>query len=292
MKRGLITLLIIILFSGCLPRQAEYTVSDADKISTFVAATQTAAPIAEDHSPQISDTPSADQGDTPGSEPTATPSATSTATPTPTLTATPTMTLTPTLSAGDPVLTLGVPSFQDDFENGSNIYTYDDSQTSFQAENRKLVLVAKKANNYEAWTLAWGELRNFYLEIRGEFGPDCGGKDRYGMIFRAPDTSEGYLLSVSCEGSYRLSKYESDDDEYSIIKNWTSSQHINSGPGGVNRLGIRVKNSKLTGFINGKQVFELTDSTFDKGRWGVLVAATNTPGFTAYLTQAAYWKLP
>jgi len=99
-------------------------------------------------------------------------------------------------------------------------------------------------------------------------------------------------LSISCDGSYRLSTYESDEDEYTTIKNWTTSQHVNSGAGGVNRLGIRTKNSTLTGFINGHQVFELTDSTFDKGRWGVLVAASNTPGFTAYLSQAAYWKLP
>jgi len=57
-------------------------------------------------------------------------------------------------------------------------------------------------------------------------------------------------------------------------------------------LGIKANNSTLTGFVNGQQVFELTDSTFTKGRFGLLVAAANTPGFTAYLTQAVYWKLP
>ena len=112
------------------------------------------------------------------------------------------------------------------------------------------------------------------------------------MIFRAPDTSQGYLISISCDGTYRLSTWESDVEEYTSIKKWTQSPHINSGPGGGNRLGIMVKNSKLTGYINGHQVFELNDSTFSKGRFGVMVAASNTPGFTAYLTQAAYWKLP
>ena len=67
---------------------------------------------------------------------------------------------------------------------------------SFQVDDNKFVLVAKKANSYETWSLSWEELTNFYLEITGTFGDDCSGKDRYGMIFRAPDTSEGYLISV------------------------------------------------------------------------------------------------
>ena len=196
------------------------------------------------------------------------------------------------LKPGDPVLSLGQPTFEDEFADESNIYTYDDAQASFSADDNKLVMVAKKANNYEAWTLSWGDLKNFYIEITGEFGSECGGRDRFGMIFRAPDTSEGYLVSVTCEGSARLTMYESDDDEYTVLKTYTTSEHINSGPGAVNRLGVRAKNSTLTVFINGNEVLEKNDSTFGKGRWGVLVAATNTPGFTAYLDKVAYWKLP
>jgi hypothetical protein len=187
---------------------------------------------------------------------------------------------------------LGPPTFKDTFKNGSNIYLYDEAQSSFQIDDDRLMVIAKKNNNFETWTLTWGDLRNFYLEITGEFGNECAGKDRYGMIFRAPDTSEGYLISISCDGSFRLSSWESEDEEYTTIHKWTSSPHINSGPGAVNRLGINAKNSTLTGYVNGQQVFEINDSTFDKGRWGVLVAASNTPGFTAYLTQAVYWKLP
>jgi hypothetical protein len=194
--------------------------------------------------------------------------------------------------SGDPAASLGAPTFKDTFESGDNFYLYDEAQSSYQVDDGQMVLTAKKANSYETWSLSWGELKNFYLEITGTFGDDCGGKDRYGMIFRAPDTTQGYLVSISCDGSTRLSMWDSDAEEYTTIRKWKTSEYINSGPGGVNRLGIRAKGSKFTGYVNGHQVFEKSDSKFPKGRFGVLVAASETPGFTAYLSQVVYWKLP
>jgi hypothetical protein len=286
MKRGMIFLLLLIFITGCLPPQAEPGITDQEKISTFVAATRTAAVWIEDPGPQTDGTITPEAGAVPATQSPATETATST------LTSTPTQVPTPTLYGEDPILSLGIPSFKDNFASGDNFYLYNESQSSYQVSGNRMVLIAKKANNYETWSLAWEVLKNFYLEISGEFGPECSGKDRYGMIFRAPDTTEGYLLTITCDGSYRLSTWDSDVEEYTIIKNWTSSVHINTGPGGANRLGIKTKDSKLTGYINGFQVFELNDATFSKGRIGVVVAATNTPGFTSYLTQAVYWKLP
>ena len=72
----------------------------------------------------------------------------------------------------------------------------------------------------------------------------------------------------------------------------TRLEYINTGPGAENRLGIYVEGSTFTGYINGHQVFEKSDSKFSKGRFGLMVAASDTAGFTAYLSQAAYWKLP
>ncbi len=184
MKRGTIIILIIILLSGCLPRQEITTISDSDKISTFVAATQTAESFRVDQPPQNTGTSAPDQ------EVTIQPQASATQTLTPTLTPTPTLTSTPAPVAGDPVISLGVPSFLDNFEDGDNFYLYDDAQASYQVDDNRMILIAKKANNYETWSLSWGELKNFYLEISGVVGENCSGKDRYGMIFRAPDTTE------------------------------------------------------------------------------------------------------
>ena len=298
MKKLLILGLIIIQLTGCLPQEIKPTAEPGDTVATLVAATLTAEPQSKDQPGQtivasvstVTPDPSLQAEDTP----TFTPTQTQTLEPsdTPTITSTPTDAPTPTLAPEDPVLSLGVPSVKDTFDGSSIIYQYDESQSSFQVEDDQFVLVAKKANSYETWSLSWEELTDFYLEITGAFGPDCGGKDRYGMIFRAPDTDEGYLISISCDGSYRLSTYESEDDDYSVLTGWTSSEHIVSGPEGLNRLGVRVKGDKITGFINGREIFKLNDSTFSTGRIGVLVAASTTAGFTVYLDQVVYWKLP
>jgi hypothetical protein len=260
-----------------------------DVVATLVAATLAgeSGGTIEPHQP--GETGAAPQDGTPMPLP---PSPTDTNTPTLTLTPTPTITDTPEAVPGDPVLSLGVPTFKDTFEDDDNFYTYDEAQSSYQIDDGQFILIAKKANSYETWSLSWGDLKNFYLEITGTFGDDCGGKDRYGLIFRAPDTSQGYLLSISCDGHYRLSAYDSEDEDYIEIKKWTASEHINTGPGATNRLGIKAKNAKLTIYINGHEVAEKSNTMFTKGRFGVLVAATDTPGFTAYLSQAVYWKLP
>ncbi len=290
MKRIMILgLIIAVSAAGCVPRASAPAQGDEQAIATLVAATLTASALDEGPA-QANQT--AEPAPTTEAADSAAPASTPTLTLTPTQTPTPTITLTPTLAAGDPVLSLGAPTFEDDFDGGVNFYLYEDSQASYQIEDGRMVLVAKKANSYETWSLAWGDLTNFYLEVTGTFGEECSGKDRYGLIFRAPDTSQGYLISITCGGSFRLSTWESDVEEYTSIKKWTSSLYINTGPGGTNRLGIRAKNSQLTGYINGNQVFELNDSTFSKGRFGVMVAASDTPGFTAYLDRVVYWKLP
>lgn len=293
MKRILILGLLIAVTAGCSPQTPAVDQDTEGVIATMVAATQTAAAVSQPQPTQVDQSPG-EEGKANTPEPAVSPVPSDTPTLTPTLTAspTPTITQTPTLVSGDPVNSLGIPTFDDDFDGAANFYLYEDNQASYQIEDGQMVLIAKKANNYETWALSWGDLKNFYLEVTGTFGEECSGKDRYGLIFRAPDTSQGYLISISCDGSFRLSTWESDSEEYTTIKKWTSSAYINSGPGGTNRLGIKAKDSKLTGFINGNQVFELNDNTFAKGRFGVLVAASDTPGFTAYLDRVVYWKLP
>ncbi len=283
MKKAVIFCLVIVLFTGCIPQQLKSYITGQNKIDSEPTATETAPPLvfAPPKEPYQTPDPNA---------PTRTPDP-NIPTRTPTITLTPTTTLTATLDPEDPVSFLGDPWFRDNFINGSNFFLYDEPQSSYRVDNNQMILVAKKANNFETWSLASPNLYNFYLEITGTFGEECGGKDRYGLIFRAPNTNEGYLLSITCDGSFRLSTWENEEEKYTSLKPWTTSEYINTGPGGENRLGIKTNGITLTGFINGHQVFEVDDSTFGTGRFGILVAATNTPGFTAYLSEIVYWAL-
>ncbi|NQS90930.1 MAG: hypothetical protein HQ574_00855 [Chloroflexi bacterium] len=284
MKKVLFMCLVLVVLTGCNARQEKQNTSDLDNSSPQMALTQTVAPyiIVQPEEPYQPPDPNA---------PTKTPDP-DVPTLTPTITLTPTVTSTATLDPEDPVSSLGDPWFRDNFADGSNFFLYDEPQSSYLVENNQMILIAKKANNFETWSLASGSLYNSYLETNGTFGDECGAKDRFGLIFRAPDTSEGYLISLTCDGSFRLSSWENEAKKYTSIIPWTTSEYINPGPGSENRLGIKTNGSTLTGFINGHQVFEIDDYTFGPGRFGVLVAATNTPGFTAYLDQVAYWLLP
>ena len=283
MKKVVLFCLVLVLLTGCIPQQLKPNNTEQNNINSDTAGTETATPIvfAPPKEPYQTPDPNAPTRTLNPNIPTRTP----------TITLTPTTTPTATLNPEDPVSYLGDPWFRDNFVNGSNFFLYEEPQSSYRVDNNQMILVAKKANNFETWSLASPSLYNFYLEITGTFGEECGGKDRYGLIFRAPNTNEGYLLSITCDGSFRLSTWENEEEKYTSLKPWTTSEYINSGPGGENRLGIRTNGITLTGFINGHQVFEVDDSTFGTGRFGVLVAATDTPGFTAYLSELVYWAL-
>jgi len=283
MQKVIVFCSVLVLIAGCIPQQQNPDFAGQNKINSDDAITGTATPLvfAPPSTPYQPPDPNA---------PTRTPNP-NIPTRTPTITLTPTATPTATLDPDDPISYLGNPWFRDNFISGANWYLYDEPQSSYRVENNQMILVAKKSNNFETWSLAAPTLYNFYLEITGAFGEKCSGKDRYGLIFRAPKTTEGYLLSISCDGSFRLSTWKNEEEKYTSLKPWTASEYITTGPGGKNRLGIKTNGITLTVFINGHQVYEMDDSTFGSGRFGILVAASDTPGFTAYISEIAYWAL-
>ena len=215
---------------------------------------------------------------------------TSTSTPTATATQTPTQTLIPTLGDEDPRVKLGNPTWAATFKDDSNWYTFETDQTSVQVEDGALVMTAKKANSYENWSMAWPVLTDFYLEIIGTTGDSCRGKDRYGLIFRAPDPEQGYLVGISCDGSYRIRTW--DGENFEELRGWQPSEHILTGDNQTNRLGVMADGSEISVYINGHLVEEIQDDTYSKGSFGTFIASDNTPNFSVAVSEAAYWDFP
>ena len=312
LKKAALLVLFALFVSGCVrPAMTVPPEEDdgGDMVSTLVAATMTIEALSKEiqdppatvEAVQISITPNPEQPteeppteEPPTEEPSITPSEvpTEAITLTPSITLTPTATLDPTLAPEDPILSLGEPDVNDIFSAGSIIYQYDEDDSSFQVVDGQFVITAKQASLGELWSFTADELANFYLEITGTFGDTCSGKDRFGMIFRAPDYTEGYLWSLSCDGTYNLRFWDPEEESYTTLITWTSSDLIESGPEGTNRLGVKVEGNTISGYTNGKKLFEIEDSTYDGSRFGVLIAAPNTAGFTVNLSQLAYWNLP
>jgi hypothetical protein len=283
MKKILVFWLVLMMLSGCSSLQQDTGIPGQGDSTPFLESTQDPPTLvfAPPDEPYQTSDPNAPTKTLNPAIPTLTA----------TITLAPTITPTATLDPEDPISYLGDPWFRDNFATGLNFFLYNEPQSSYLVENNQMILVAKKANNYETWSLAAPTLYNFYLEITGTFGPECAGKDRYGMLFRAPNTSEGYLISLSCDGSYRLTAWDNEEQTYTSLQPWTESEYIHSGPGAVNRLGIETSGMTLSVYTNGHKIFEVEDSTFAAGRFGIMVAAEVTPGFTASLSEAVYWAL-
>ncbi|MFO7942985.1 MAG: hypothetical protein R6U51_01580 [Anaerolineales bacterium] len=289
MKWTISFLLLTFLITSCV---SQPTLDERDVIATIVAATLN-APTSEKTSPPATQAPSNETyapspSSTPlPSSPTSTPTNTPSLTPTPTNT--PSTTPTPTSAPGDPRETLGTPSWEDNFSSSANWYTYQDNSSKMEVKGEKLILKVFQAENYEYWGLSVPELEDFYLEYTGAFGESCSGKDRFGMIFRSPKENKGYLFGITCDGHLRLSAWDGED--YTTLQNWQKSEHIQTGPGAENRVGIKAKGTTLTGYINGHEVVSKKSDLFEKGRFGAMFAAAETPGFQVEITNAAYWTL-
>lgn len=201
----------------------------------------------------------------------------------------PTATATP---EADPRAELGSPTWRAAFgrDTEQTWFQFDDEQAKVEMKPDELVLTAYKANSRDVWSMSYPVLTNFYLEITGTIGDACSGKDRYGPIVRAPDTNQGYLYQISCDGMYQLRSW--DGVEFTDLIKWTASEHIFQGPDQTHRLGFLAEGSKLSVYVNGFLLGEVEDDAFGTGTFGISIAASDTPGFTFTMTEAVYWELP
>jgi len=199
-------------------------------------------------------------------------------------------TVTPTPEA-DPRLELGNSAWGAVFEDGTQTwYQYDHENGIAEVRDNKLVLTSKKANDYDNWSMSYPPMDDFYLEVRFIIGPECAGKDRYGILFRAPDSTQGYLYNVSCDGFIQVRKW--DGQEFTQLIGWTASDHIIKGPEVEHRLGVWAEGDHFVLYINGFQIGEFSDSSYlGEGTFGVSIGATDTVGFAVDVTEAKAWEL-
>jgi len=200
--------------------------------------------------------------------------------------------VTPTMTPeADPRNELGSSTWGAVFDDGTETwFQYENDQVKSEVRDNKLVLTAKKTNSFDAWVMSYPQLDDAYLEVLFTTGEACAGKDRYGLLFRAPDNSKGYLFNVACDGSYQLRIW--DGEKFTDLINWTIDTNIATGPEVNQRLGVWVEGDRLVLYVNGFKVGETQDSTFNAGTFGVNIAAAENEGFTVDVTEAKAWDLP
>jgi len=191
---------------------------------------------------------------------------------------------------GESELDLGAPDWRDPLDDSSFWFLVNDEDTEFEIDDGMLKMTSRRAGSLDQWGLATrGALTDFYLEATFITGEECSGLDRYGVLVRAPDPNSGYVYGFSCDGRYRIYKW--DGENYRALKEWTSSGFILSGTEQTNKLGIWLEGSTIRLYANGRLLAELEDREFDEGRFGLFVGSANTDNLEIFVDEVAYWLL-
>ncbi len=258
-----------------------------DEVSTDLVATQVSIILTET-AMQIEEVPE------PTPTPTMDPSPTEPEEPTPTATHAPTTTETATSTPDqeDPAQRLGSPAWTYEFLGDTSPWDFESTQALYRTSDGYLNMTARANANWHNWWVSSPVLQNAYVESTIKMS-ECSGGDRFGLAVRA--TSDGqnfYFLAITCDGRWGFFRMEENVEIQTII-GYESSEALTPGLTQPHRVGIWMKDSTFTLYINGVKVGTTTDSTIeDAGMTGFLIAFANTPGFTVQVDQLKYWNLP
>lgn len=204
-----------------------------------------------------------------------------------------------TLTATDPRLRLGNPSFTDTMDTGGNWPTGVDRAgfTSVMFANGQMQLTGLKTTS--GWRLSsYGtDLRDFYIEMKVT-PTNCTGNDRYGIFFRVPDKfhpDQGYWYGFTCDGRFALQKWDAETGPEGTVTNliyWKANKAIKAGPAVTHRMGVMAIGKNIWLYADGQLVGQSSDSTWLQGAFGVFVGARETQNFTILVDQIDVWTNP
>jgi hypothetical protein len=201
--------------------------------------------------------------------------------------------LSPTQTGIYPMGSLGDPTWEDNFLDGTNWPLYNDVHIQMEVDEGKLrmtALIPNRENPWDGWMVSQPILSDFFLQVTVT-PSECTGLDRYGLLARATvDASHSYLFGFSCDGQYSLRIWNG--SFFVTLVEWTASEYIHPGAEQTNQLGFKAQGNELSLYANGQLLTELEDSSFSEGAFGLFIGAVNTASFSVFFENVAYWDLP
>jgi heat shock protein HslJ/uncharacterized protein YraI len=191
---------------------------------------------------------------------------------------------------GDPASVLGTPDGVENFDNANNWTNFTSECFNSEITSGQFVMTANGVPQFSCWEFSWPRLENFYLETTQLMPTTCQPDDRFGFIFRAPDTNRGYLYGFNCAGQYSLTVW--DGQTTTTLVRPTVSNAIRQGPGAVNVMGLMAFGENISLYANGVYLQTVADFTFlDTGKFGYFVRAATENPFTVRYDQLRVWSL-
>lgn len=211
----------------------------------------------------------------------------------------PTPTPTATAPASDPVNKLGSPSSADPMDSAAKWAWPTGSDAFLNVEFKDgFMKMTNLSPDAAGWRLPLvSQQLDTYIELTVNSGA-CSGKDSYGIIFRVPvfkEPDQGYLYQVTCDGYYRLWKWDGKVKPNGLavsLINWKQSAAINVGANQTNRLGAMVVDEKITLYMNGVQLGQVTDTAYAAGFFGAFVRSGSGVNYTANFDAMKFWENP
>ncbi len=153
-----------------------------------------------------------------------------------------------------------------------------------------LRLIVDKPSDITYWIRSdYPPLSDAYIQGVFRTGDSCHHKDRYGLVVRSPNSYEGYLFVISCDGMYKIFRW---NGGLLLLHDWERTMAIHTGGRQINRVGVWMEGTSLRLFVNNTLVAEVQDDKYTEGSFGILVGADATHGFTVDVEEVAYWHLP
>ena len=271
----------------------------ANLLGTSVSSTLTAQPVVQPSSTQPADTPiTGGELDEGTSEPTATQAETESAAAedTPEISPTPSNTPIP-LEPGDPRsgLNLSEPDYVDDLDERFTWFEFSDPEAATVVwEDGRLRVTDHLADGILWWTTTALQADDSYAEILAHIS-SCSGKDAYGMGIRVggDNTDRGYTLEISCDGAWRVRKFIAFDEIPAVLRDWTESDLIQTGPDASNQIGFLASGDQLFAFVNGQllEAVAMEDSDYTSGVPSLFANASQTADLTVHFDDFRLWFL-
>jgi hypothetical protein len=167
----------------------------------------------------------------------------------------------------DPADGWGDPHDLDSFDSRDELFGDFSAGASraWYGDDGRLHLTFTTRSRY-VWSWSFITANDFYADVVAINGDKCVDRDSGGILFRGGQFpwDLGYMFVVSCGGSYNMMAtggaggggnvwpiingvYETRGAGYG----WKNSSEINTGPGAVNRIGVRAAGGNFDMYING-----------------------------------------
>ncbi len=236
---------------------------------------------------------------TPKPAPSATPPVSATATKTPTAL--------PTLTAGDIISVVKhYPSDYQDFFVAQNQWESLDGKA--QVSEGNLTITDTESTTSFRWSTNLSQTlpADYFLAEVTVTLRLCSGSDSYGLMIRVdpdPNKGTGYALEVSCQGSYRIRRFDAPSRTTELTHTaeginitepggWTPSDVITNRIGAQNRIGLLARGNKLWAVINEKVLRSAIDDQYRSGCFALYVNAVEHSKASVSFDDFAIWKIP